>query len=370
MYTVHKIRLYPNNKQRTFFERSCGTARFAYNWALNRWKEHYEAGEKTSESKLRKELNAIKKTEFPWMYEVSKCCVQYSIKNLGVAFSKFFKKQAKYPRFKSKYGRHSFTLDYLNFKLKGKRIQLAKLGDVRLAEEFRFEKAKLLEATISKEAGQWYASILCEVEDCERLPKNTKVVGIDVGVYEYVMSDGSHYPVPRVYRKYEKKLRRLNQSLSRKVKGSSNRAKDRVKVAKCHQKIKNIRKDWLHKLTTNIVKNNDVIAIEDLNVRGMIRNKHLSKSISDASFGEFRRQIEYKSQRYGRLVVTVPRFYPSSKLCSGCNTKTKVMPLSVRSWTCEVCGEHHDRDVNAAINIRKYAVSSTVPAYGEFLAYG
>ena len=365
---AHKIRLYPNDKQKTLLAKSCGTSRFAYNWALAEWQRQYEAGEKPNATKLRRDLNAIKKEQFPWMYEVSKCAPQQAIIDLGTAFKRFFKGLAKYPKFKKKFINDSFYLDNLNFRLrKNGKIHLAQIGEVRLGEKLRFE-GKLMAATISREANQWYISIQVEVSDKAPLKKTEKVVGVDVGVRQYADSDGMFYEVPRSYRSSERKLRREQQSLSRKVKGSNNRHKQRVKVARCHLRTKNIRQDWLHKLTTDIVRNNQTIGIEDLNVKGMVRNKHLAKSIADASFGEFRRQIEYKSQLYGREVVVVPRFYPSSKLCNGCGTKTKSMPLSVREWKCEKCGVYHHRDTNAAINIRKYAASSAVSACGEFSA--
>jgi putative transposase len=347
--------------------KSCGTFRFSYTWALAEWKRQYDNGEKPNEAKLRRDLNALKKEQFPWMYEVSKCCPQQAIKDLGTAFKRFFKGLAKYPKFKKKFVNDSFYLDNLNFRLRNNSVYLARIGEVRLGEKLRFD-GKLMAATVSREANQWYISIQVEVPDRDSLSKTNNVIGIDVGVRQYANSNGKFSEVPRSYRNSERKLRRLQQSLSRKQKGSNNRHKARNKVAHCHLIIKNIRQDWLHKLTTDIVKNNDVIGIEDLNVKGMVRNKHLSKSITDSCFGEFRRQIEYKSLLYGRKVVIIPRFYPSSKLCSGCGTKTKSMPLGVREWKCEECGLHHNRDTNAAINLKVYAASSVVSACGEFSA--
>jgi putative transposase len=364
---AHKIRLYPNNKQKTMLAKSCGASRFAYNWALAEWKRQYDNGEKPNETKLRRDLNAIKKEQFPWMYEVSKCCVQQAVKDLGIAFNRFFKGFARYPKFKRKFVNDSFYLDNLNFRLRDDRIHLARIGEIRLGEKLRFE-GKLMAATISREASQWYISIQVEISDIAPLQKTSKTVGIDVGVRQYADSNGNFYDVPRSYRTSERRLRRLQQSLSRKQKGSRNRHKARGKVSRCHLRVKNIRQDWLHKLTSEIIRNNDVIGIEDLNVKGMVRNKHLAKSITDACFGEFRRQIEYKSLLYGRRVVIVPRFYPSSKLCNRCGTKTKSIPLSIREWTCEKCGTEHHRDTNAAINVKVYAESSPVSACGEFSA--
>ena len=365
---AHKIRLYPNKKQATLLSKSCGTARFSYNWALSEWKRQYESCEKPNDVKIRRELNAIKHEEFPWMQEVSKCCVQEAIINLGTAFKRFFNNQSKYPVFKKKFINDSFTLSSGNFEVKQKHIRLAKIGNVRLGEKFRFESIRLISITISREADQWYVSIQCEINDVQKLPKTNKTTGIDRGVREYVDSDGNFYEVPRSFRCKERKLRRLQQSLSRKQKGSKNRVKAKLKVAKCYKKIKDIRNDWLHKLTTKIVRENDVICVEDLNVKGMVKNKRLAKSILDAAFGEFSRQLIYKCRWYGRTLVIADRWFPSSKICSSCSVKTKQkLGLHVREWTCENCGTKHHRDINAAINLDNYAGSLSVSACGEFL---
>jgi len=372
---AHKIRLYPNNKQRTMLAKSCGTARFSYNWALAEWKRQYDAGEKPNEAKLRKQLNSIKKEQYPWMSEVSERCGKYAIKNLGTAFDRFFDGIAKFPKFKKKFVNDSFTLDHERFSVKGKKVKLSMIGEIRLGEQLRLE-GKLLWATISREADMWYVSIQIETSDKAKLLPNDKAIGIDVGVRQYVDSDKQFNAVPRAYRNRERKLRRLQQSLSRKKDGSNNRNKARVKVAKQHAKVKKIRQDWLHKLSTDIVRNNEIIGIEDLNVKGMIRNRHLAKSITDACFGEFRRQLYYKSILYGRTLIQANRWYASSKICSVCSVKTKQkLTLDIREWTCEHCGTTHDRDVNAAINLKNGAIecsaqmnadSSSVSACGEF----
>ena len=372
---AHKIRLYPNKRQQTMLSKSCGTARFSYNWALSEWKRLYESGENPSEAKLRKQLNSIKKEQYPWMSDVSERCGKYAIKNLGIAFDRLFKGIAKYPKFKKKFVNDSFTLDYERFSVKGNNITLSMIGAVRLGEKLRLE-GKLLWATISREADRWYVSIQVETVDKSKLSSNGKVIGIDVGVRQYADSNKQFNKVPRAYRKSERKLRRLQQLLSRKKDGSNNRNKARVKVARQHARVKNIRQDWLHKLSTDIVRNNEIIGIEDLNVKGMVRNRHLAKSITDACFGEFRRQLEYKSKWYGRIVVPANKWYASSKICSACGVKTKQrMSLDVRKWTCEHCSATHDRDINAAMNLKFYALltqinaeSSSVSACGEFSA--
>jgi len=371
MFISHKIRLYPNNKQKTLLAKSAGTARFVYNWALAEWDRQYKEGEKTNEAKLRKQLNDIKKEQFPWMREVSQRCTLIPIQNLGNAFKKFFNGLTEYPRFKKKSVNDCYTLDYnngCNFEVRGKKIRLQKIGKIRLAEQLRFD-GKLLWVTISRKANRWFASIRVEITNTPTLQPTNKSIGVDVGVREYADSNSRSNSVPMAYRKVERKLRKLQQSLSRKQKDSKNREKANVKVAQQHAKIRNIRQDWLHKLTTNIIKNNDIIGIEDLNVKGMVKNKRLAKSISDASFGEFRKQLQYKSEWYGRTLVLAPRFYPPSKICSSCQVKTKrKLELHIREWTCGHCGTKHHRDVNAAINLRNYAVGFTVSACGEFSA--
>ena len=367
-YISHKVRLHPNNQQRTMLVKSCGVVRFVWNWALDEWQNQHNAGEKPDKFKLSQQLNAIKKEQFPWMLDVSQRCTSQPIKNLGNAFDKFFNKKGGYPKFKKKGAHDRFTLEYnkgCNFEVKGKKIRIQKIGWVRLAEPLRFE-GKLLWATVSREADKWFVSIQVEIPDLPKLPKTNKAIGIDVGVREYVDSDKNHYPVPRSFRRTERKLRRLQQSLARKQKGSKNREKAKIKVARCHARIKNIRGDWLHKFTTKIIRENGIIGIEDLNVRGMMKNRRLAKSIQDAAFGEFRRQLQYKSEWYGRTLYIADRFYPSSKTCSVCSARTKHLPLHVREWVCSECGTKHHRDECPATNLKNLAVGSTVSACGEF----
>jgi putative transposase len=356
---------------------------------LNEWNKQYENGDDPKEDKLRKQLNSIKEQQFPWMYDVSKCCAQHAIMDLGVAFDRFFKGLSAHPTFKRKNVNDSFYLDNCNFKIKGKRIKLARIGEVRMAEEFRYKNAKLLSVTVSLDAGEWYASIACEVPDKGKqflLPFDDFVYGSDVGCHQYVYSNGELNEVPRAYRKAEKRLRRQQKSQSRKyeaakrekrdLKDSKNYQKQCVKVAKVHQKTRRIREDWLHKLTTDIVRNNQTIVIEDLNVKGMVKNHHLAKSITDAAFGKFKKLLEYKSVLHGRTLIIADRWYPSTKTCSSCQVKTKQkLGLHVREWICEHCGVIHHRDVNAAINLKLgglrllvslRAGSSSVTACGEF----
>jgi putative transposase len=368
-----------NNAQCSYLNKCAGTARFAYNWACARWQEQYEARLKDpaldapSQYSLRRELNAIKRKQFPWMLDVTKCAVQEAIIDVGRAYANFFSGRAAHPVFHKKGVHDSFRVSSGFFKVQGKKIHLPKCGWIRMRECLRWKDAKLVSVTISRSAERWYAAIVCEVDDTGRSAKegaHDNTVGIDLGVREYVASDGKRHELPRAYRSSERRLRRAQKSLSRKQKGSKNRERQRRKVARIHVRTTNIRTDWLHKLSADVVASAATIVIEDLNVKGMIKNHHLAKSIADAAFGEFRRQLQYKSEEVGHSVVVADRFYPSSKLCSQCGAKTKRLPLSVRSWTCPVCGSFHDRDLNAAINLKAYAASSAASACGEFLTAG
>ena len=379
MLKTHKIALDVNNKQQTHLAKCAGVARFAYNWALTEWKAMYEARlednslPKPGQMLLRRNLNAVKREEFPWMLEVTKCAPQEAIIDLGKAFKNFFDGRAAYPVFKKKGVHDSFRVSSGFFKVEGKTLTLPIVGGLRLREGVRYDGAKFISVTVSRRADRWFASIVCDVPEQPRKrtgkkPGPPKVIGIDAGVHAYVTSDGEVYEAARSYRKKEQQLRRKQQSLSRKQKGSSNYQKQSMKVARKHAEASDTRSDFLHKMTTAITDDADVLVIEDLNVKGMLKNKYLSKSIADASFGEFRRQMTYKADEKGKTLIISDRFYPSSKLCSACGAKTKHLTLSVREWVCNECGTKHDRDVNAAINLKKYAESLPVSACGEFSA--
>lgn len=378
MYRTHKVALDPTNVQATALARAAGTARFAYNWALARWGEQYQASlinpglPKPSQLALRRELNTIKRSEFPWMLESTKCAPQEAIIALGIAFKNFFAGRAKYPTFKKRGEHDAFRLSSGQFRIESRRIRVPNAGRIRLREDLRWEHARPVSVTISKRAGRWFAAIHCELPDpvgsCPANPQST--VGVDVGVREYVVSDGTRHQVPRHLRVKLQSLRRAQQELSRKANGSKNRAKAAARVARLHARVSDARADWLHKLTTTLATDHDRIVIEDLNVIGMTRNHHLALSIADASFGEFRRQLEYKTREHGKQLTLADRWFPSSKTCSACGAKAKhPMPLSVRKWTCEACGANHDRDLNAAKNLAAYdpAESSSVAACGALL---
>ncbi|MDA8095442.1 MAG: RNA-guided endonuclease TnpB family protein [Betaproteobacteria bacterium] len=373
MLIAHRIALDPNNVQATYLARAAGTARFAYNWALAEWKRQYGAWKadnalpKPSQAALRRQLNAIKRERFPWMLEVTKNAPQMAIIQLGQAFQNFFAGRARYPAFRKKGVHDRFTLTNDQFDIDGSRIRIPNLGWVRMRETLRFQ-AKIMSATLSRVADRWFVSIAVDTPDSSHLPKakNQGEAGVDLGVSALAtLSTGETIPGPKPHKALLDRLRRLSRSLSRKVKGSANRRKAKAKLAKLHARIAAVRSDALHKLTTDLTRRFHTIGIEDLNVRGMVKNRHLARSIADMGFFECRRQLEYKAAMRGGRVVVADRFFASSKTCSTCGHKLGDLPLSVREWTCPACGVIHDRDVNAAVNLKTMAVSSTVPACGE-----
>ncbi len=366
MILAHKIALDPNVEQAVYFARACGTARFAWNWALSEWQRQYKEGGKPSEAALRKQLNTAKREQFPWMLEVTKVAPQQAIKNLGAAFKRFFEGKAKYPRFKKKGIHDSFRAENGpgTFAFDEKRIKLPVVGWVKMREILRLE-GKILSATVSRVADRWFVSVTVEVAHQVPARENQAVGGVDLGVKALAtMSDGGAVEGPKALRSNLKKLRRLSRSLSRKVKGSANRRKAKAKIARLHARISNIRKDGLHKLTTELVNRFAVIGIEDLNVKGMMANGKLSRAVADMGFHEFRRQLGYKAAMAGTRIVVADRWFPSSKTCSDCGHVVPTLPLSVRDWVCPACGSVHDRDRNAAINLMNIAASSAVTACG------
>jgi putative transposase len=381
---AHKITLDPNHTQETYFQRACGVARFSWNWALAEWHRQYAAHladkslPKPSQLALRRQLNAIKRTEFPWMLEVSKTAPQTAIINLGIAFKNFFEDLAKFrrgeirrkdirrPTFKKKGQHDSFRADNGpdTFECNRRRIKLPVIGWVRMREALRFV-GRPLSVTISRVAHRWFANIAVEVEHEPPVRENQAAVGVDLGVKAMAtLSDGTVFKGPKALRRYLKRLRRLSRSLSRKVKFSSNWRKAVERLARLHMRIANIRRDALHQVTTVIVRKFGLIGIEDLNVRGMMANHRLALAIADVGKYEFRRQLKYKTAMFGGGVVAADRWFPSSKLCSVCGWIYAELTLDEREWTCASCGTYHDRDKNAAINLEAFAVSSTATACG------
>lgn len=373
MHVAHKIALNPNNKQANYFSRAAGIARFSYNWALAQWGKQYAAWkldnslEKPSQMSMRRALNAIKKEAFPWMMEVTKNAPQMAIIQLGAAFNNFFAGRAKYPQFRKKGNNDRFSLSNDQFAVEASRIRIPHLGWIRMRESLRFH-GKIVSATISRIADKWFVSITVEIP--ENSPssqaENQGAVGVDLGLSALAtLSNGEIIQGSKPHKALLCRLQRLSRSLSRKIKGSKNRYKAKIKLACLHARIKNIRQNTLHQLTSDLTSRFHTIGIEDLNIQGMVRNRKLARSIMDASFFECRRQLEYKSARRGRILLVADRWYPSSKTCSCCGHKLEKLPLSVRNWVCPSCETSHDRDVNAAINLRNLAVSSTVSVCGE-----
>lgn len=375
MIIAHKIALDLNNQQASYCQKAAGTARFSYNWALAEWNAHYQAWKldntqtKPSQAALRRQLNAVKREQFPWMLEVTKNAPQMAIIQLGDAFKNFFAGRASYPQYKKKgKSRDSFTLTNDQFAVKASRIRIPHLGWVRMRESLRFN-GKILSATISRTANRWYASISVETDDKSHLlqAENQGVVGVDLGIKALAtLSNGEIIAGAKPLKRLMATLKRLSRSLSRKVKGSANRHKAKQTIARLHARIAFIRQNTLHQLTTDLTRRFHTIGIEDLNVKGMVKNRHLSRAISDMGFFEFRRQLEYKAEMRSGLVVVADRWFPSSKLCStpDCGFKLESLSLSVRQWTCPQCNSVHQRDQNAAANLANYAVSSTVSACG------
>ncbi len=369
----YKTELDLNNMQITACLKHAGAARFAYNWGLRRYQEEYTAGNRTpSAISLHKELNTLKKTDFSWMYDVSKCAMQEALRDLDNAFKHFFRKcklkkigqwkgKCGYPKPKTKKkGIGSFRLTgsihvYENC------VQLPRLGKLRLKEKnfIPTTNVKVLSATVSEQAGRWFVSIQVEEERADPVQACGRNIGIDLGVKTLATcSDGRTIENPKALRKNLKKLKRLSRSHSRKVKGSQNRKKATRKLARMHTRIARIRSNALHQATSAIVAKTKpdserpkCIVIEDLNVSGMLKNRKLSRAISDVGMYEFRRQLEYKSEHAGSAINVVSRWYPSSKTCSSCGWVDEDQTLADRTFICEECGIVLDRDLNAALSL-------------------
>ena len=357
----YKFRLYPTVVQRAQISRNFGCCRYVFNHFLAQRQEQYrETGTSPTRFQQDKSLTMLKR-ELPWLKEVDSTSLQATLQDLDAAFQNFFRRvkhgdKPGYPRFKSKHDhRQSYKSKCVgtNIKVLDKAVQLPKLGLVkcRVSKEV---KGRILSATISQNpSGKYFVSICCTDVGIKPMPPTGAEVGIDVGVRAFaVTSDGVSYPNHKYLAKSEKKLARLQRQLSRKSKGSRRREKARIKVAVLHEHIANQRQDAAHKLSTQLIRENDIICIEDLAPKNMVRNHRLAKPISDAGWGEFRRQLQYKAEWHGKTVVAIGRFYPSSQICSCCGAQwSGAKDLSVRGWACPECGAQHDRDINAAKNI-------------------
>ena len=358
MIKAHKIRLHPTPEQANYFARAAGTARFTFNWAVAEWKRQYEAGGKPSALALRTQFNEIKKEQFPWVYDVTKCAVEGAFMDVTAAFKNFFEgrkagRKTGFPKFKTKRrSRQSFYVANDKFTVGDHWIDVPKLGRVNMAETLRFT-GKILSARISKQASWWWVSITVEMP--AEIPLNTSPpVGVDVGLNRLAtLSDGRKFEnqKPLVYQL--KKLRRLNKELARRTKGGKNWLKTKDKLSRTHYEIACMRWDWLHKLTTQIAKTSGIVAVEDLHVKGLIRNRCLSRSFSDAAVGTLLDLLESKVPRQGGMLLKVDRFFPSSQLCHCCGTRKEDLTLADRIFVCPNfdCGYSGDRDENAALNL-------------------
>ncbi|HFD0553456.1 TPA: IS200/IS605 family element RNA-guided endonuclease TnpB [Enterococcus faecium] len=370
-HKAYKFRIYPNQEQEILIAKTIGCSRFIYNHFLNLWNREYTTtGKGLSYHSCSAMLPQMKRNpETIWLKEIDSIAIQSSLKNLSDSFSRFFRKQNRRPQFKSKKNPiQSYTTKNVNnsIQIRNNFVKLPKLGLVKFAKS-REPKGRILNATIRKNSsGKFFVSILCEEEIME-YPKTTSAIGIDLGITDFaILSDGQKIDNNKLTAKMQKKLKREQRKLSRrallaKQKGinlfeaknyqKQKRQKQKRKVARLHEKVMNQRTDFLNKLSTEIIKNHDIICIEDLNTKGMLRNHKLAKSISDVSWSSFVTKLQYKADWYGREIIKIDKWFPSSQICSKCGHKDGKKPLDIREWTCLICHAHHDRDINASINI-------------------
>ena len=365
---AYRFRFYPSPEQASTLARTFGCARFAYNHMLRlRTDAWMQRQERVGYHATSAALTALKKQpEYVWLNEVSSVPVQQALRHLQTAYGHFFAKRARYPQFKRKDGKQSAEYTSSAFRWDGSTLKLAKMVEplnIRWSRQIP-KAAKVTTVTVSKDtAGRYFVSLLCD-DAVAAKPEASGKVGIDLGLTHFaILSTGEKVAAPNTFRKNQAKLARLQRRLAKKAKGSNRRRKAKLKVAKLHAKVADSRKDFLHKLSTRLINENQVIAVESLSVSNMQKNRCLSKSIADAGWSDFVRQLEYKAHWYGRELVGIDKWYPSSKRCSDCGYTMPKMPLNVRQWTCTECGECHDRDVNAARNV--LAAGLAVSARGE-----
>ncbi len=372
---AYRYELDPNNIQRSSLAQHAGVARFAYNWGLERRIKQYKNSQGddrfTDAMKQHKLLNSLKKDQFSWMYETSKCAPQEALRDLHRAFKNFYRglksgKKIGFPRFKRRGVRDSFRLTG-TIRFHKRAIQLPRIGKVRIKEKReKYYSGRILSVTVRRRANRWFVSVTVEEEVTDPTPVQESEVGVDLGVKTLAtLSDGTTFANPRALGRRLRKLKQLSKSLSRKNKGSKNREKAKLQLAKLYFNIFNIRQDTLHKVTTYLAKSHSKVVIENLGVSWMLKNRKLARAIADMGFYEFRRQLEYKCQWYGSELVVVSRTFPSSKMCSRCGHRKKDLSLSEREYHCEQCGLEIDRDLNAALNLVAVSLLETLNACGE-----
>ena len=362
---AYRYRFYPNQEQRIQLAQTFGCCRFVFNWSLRlRTDAYYEHQQKMSYKETSNQLTQLKKNpEFIWLKDVTAVPLQQALRHLNTAFLNFFSGRANYPRFKKKRNKQSATYASNAFKWDGEKLTLAKMKSHLKIRWHRHFTGVPTTVTVSKDSANRYFVSFSVEEEIEQLPPKDEQVAIDLGIKDIIVSStGFASGNPKYYQKYQKKLAKLQKRLAKKQKGSSNRDKARLKVAKLHAKIADCRKDFLNKLTIQLIRENQVVITESLAVKNMIKNRKLSKAIADAAWGELIRQLDYKASWYGRILIQVDRFFPSSKRCHACGHVLDKLPLEIREWDC-ICGSHNLRDYNAALNL--LAVGRTVLAYGD-----
>jgi putative transposase len=358
MYRAYKFRAYPTKEQQIALAKSFGCVRWFWNYSLNLCQETYKVSHKSlSRGAIQGLLPELKK-EYIWLTDAYSQCLQYVALNLSTAYKNFFEKRAGFPRFKSKRGRQSISYPS-NVKLDGDYFKLpGKIGRVYCKQDRKFD-GQIKTVTISLNPdGKYFASVLVDEAKQRRLASTEgKAIGIDLGLTHFcITSDGSKFENPRHTKTRARNLKKKQARLSRKQKGSNSRLKARKLVASIHSKIRRVREDFLHKLSRKIVNENQVIAVENLNVKGMVRNHNLALAISDCGWGQFCTMLKYKSEWDGKTYIEVDRFFASSKTCNVCLNQVDSLDLDDRAWTCGKCETHHDRDINAALNIRNEAL--------------
>lgn len=394
MQLTHKIALKATSEHVNYFLRAAGTARLVWNWALTEWKRQYALGQKPRAMSLKKQFNSIKYEKYPWLVDMHRDSHAQPFANLAKAWKRFFSdikagKPANEPRIKKKgKTRDSFYVANDKFRLEGKTVILPKIGKVSMTEQLRFN-GKILGATVSRTADRWFIAVQVGVPDVQAFRKRTgqDVMGVDLGLTAAAtLSTGEKIASPKPLKTSLRRLQLRGRSVSRKIKAakkmagfsenarlpegvrlpaSNNRQKSSFRLARLHSRIANLRADFTHKLTTRLCRENQAVVIEDLHVKGMLKNDKLARAMSDIGFGMIRRQLEYKSQRYRTQLIVADRWYPSSKLCSLCDMKNETLTLKDREWLCQGCGITHDRDINAAINLKRLATVTALPVASQ-----